>query len=223
MSRSALLMVTESRSGKANSHSIWPLTTPRIAGWPGGGATWKWTLRWRGIRPAPSRPGKEVLRDPWRHGEDHGVFRAKRPASAVEVERDGARRPRSRIARSRSPKRTAEPRAARKASAGSMKLLASPCAANSGWQAFPPAARVSRSKAAASGGRAFRRIGVERRRSGADARAARRAGPRSRIASPTVAVLPLHEHAERGEIFAKRRCRARASSDRTATTESGPR
>ena len=33
---------------------------------------------------------KKVLRDPWRHADNHGIVRAKRLRRAVKVERDGA-------------------------------------------------------------------------------------------------------------------------------------
>ena len=38
---------------------------------------------------------KEVLRDPWRHAEDHGIVRAKLLLRPVKVERNGALRPRN--------------------------------------------------------------------------------------------------------------------------------
>ena len=90
MSRSALLIVTESRSGKANSHSISPLTTPRMAGWPRGGAIWKWALRIAAKFVWRRHARKKVLRDPWRHADNHRIVRAKRLRRAVKVERNGA-------------------------------------------------------------------------------------------------------------------------------------
>ena len=150
MSRSALLMVTESRSGKANSHSISPLTTPRIAGWPRGGAIWKWTLTMRAEFVRRRQPGSSSCAI---QGGTPTITQSLAPSASarpVEVERNGA--PALETDR---PQAVAEAhRAAARGEKGERRIDEAAGEAHgrrsSGWQAFPPAARVSRSKAAAS-------------------------------------------------------------------------
>ena len=55
--RSAALIVTDNRSGKANSHSIVPLTIPIIGASPGGGASRKCALTMAQNCDGVSRPG----------------------------------------------------------------------------------------------------------------------------------------------------------------------
>ena len=94
-------------------------------------------------------PRKQVPGDPWRRGEDHVIVRAKLLLRPVEVERDGAR-----VLETDGSKAIAEPD--RRSPCGEKskrridETVREPMAANSGRQAFPPAARVSRSKAAVS-------------------------------------------------------------------------
>ena len=144
ISRSALLMVTESRSGKANSHSISALTTPRIARLAArrrdmemdieNGAKFVWRRQ----------AGKQVLRDPWRRAEDHGVVRAE--LSCVRRRNRARRRasPRNGSPEGDRRSRTATPRAARKASAGSMKLPRESMAGEQRVAGLAPPRRASR-------------------------------------------------------------------------------
>ena len=185
----------------------------------------KWALTIARNSSGAVRPGRRSCADPGRHADNHPHRLRRASADAlVEVEPDGAlaRRNGSPAGGRRSGSRAV--RAARKASAGSMKLRASPWPANSGWQALPPAPSVSRSRAGGKRGGAFRRVGVER---GGQERAPQSLVERS-LAAPSPRrpsrVRRLQEqHAERSEIFAQRRARRPPLSDRTATMGHGPR
>ena len=105
---------------------------------------------------------KQVLRDPRRHADDHGVV-LRRAAAARRRSRGRRRgRPRNGSPRRRSPKRTVEPRAARKASAGSMKLLREPMAGEQRMAGAAAGRECLAQQSRRQRGRAFRRIGVQR-------------------------------------------------------------
>ena len=110
---------------------------PRIAGCPKGGAIWKWTLRMPRNSSGVVRSGRSSFAI---HGGTPSITKSSAPSSCCVRSKSSetARSPLKRTALRRSPNRTGEPRAARKPSAGSMKLVARPWAANSGWQALPP-------------------------------------------------------------------------------------
>ena len=152
------------------------------------------------------------------HGGTLRIMESSAPSSCRPRSKSSAtaRSPSKRTALRRSPNRTGDPRAARKPSAGSMKLLARPWAANSGWQALPPAARVSRSKAAVSAAELSGGIGIQRARSRAGARAARKAGPRSASRGRLSRLTPSRTR-RAGRDIRQAPCRAHVSFDRTAT------
>src|ERR1700727_2616306 len=87
MSRSALLIVTESRSGKAKSHSISALTTPRIAGCPSGGAIWKWTLRMARNSSGAVKPGRRAFAI---HGGTLRITKSSAPSSCCARSKSSA-------------------------------------------------------------------------------------------------------------------------------------
>ena len=86
-SRSAPLMVTESRSGKAKIHSTVPLITPISGGKP---------LRRRNVEMRVDdgaelgrrrQAGDQRRRHRWRHGKNDGVLRLQRDCVLAEIER----------------------------------------------------------------------------------------------------------------------------------------
>ena len=79
MSRSALLIVTESRSGKANSHSMSAVDDAEDRRLPGRRRDAEMDVEDGAEFVRRRQARKEVLRDPWRDGEDH----ANRPAPSV--------------------------------------------------------------------------------------------------------------------------------------------
>ena len=148
-SRSAPLIVTESRSGKANSHSIRPLTTPII-----GGRCWRRIeaevrvddgAEFRRRRQAGHQRGRR----PRRHREDDGVVRAERDGLIARIERRDPV-----VRQGELPHFVADIDAAafgaNESSAGSISTELSPSRAISGRHACPPASSVSRMIAPAS-------------------------------------------------------------------------
>src|SRR4051794_25752896 len=149
MSRSAPLIVTDRRSGKAKSHSTSPFTTPCISGMPAGGVTRKWALTMAlnsdgtlisGISITAKRAGTARITA----SSGASVICASPKSSSVT--RSSSRV----IARSRRSRRTLPPCSSIYLRAGSTKALDRPSVAISGRQASPPFAKVSRTTAPAS-------------------------------------------------------------------------
>ena len=122
-SRSAPLMVTDSRPGNANSHSTVPLTTPIIGGSLPAASRRKCALTMARNSVGAVRSGTSDAADQRRHREDHARRRARaRTLSLAEIERRDPVALRSASARSRCSNRTVPPlRCRESASAGSIK------------------------------------------------------------------------------------------------------
>ena len=151
------------------------------------------------------RPGRRSFAI---HGGTPRITESSAPSSCCVRSKSSAtaRSPSKRIARRRSPNRTGDPRAARKASAGSMKLCASPWAGEQRVAGLSPRGESLAQQSRGERGRAFRRIGVERRgQQGAPEPLVKRSLAVHGVADRRAP--SLHEHAERSEIFAERRAR----------------
>ena len=109
---SAALTVTDSRSGKANTHSAVPPSSPIIGGVPAGGVKAKCPLTIARCSVGAVRPGTSDRRDPGGERQDHRLVRDRRvldtvapvePRHPVALERQraqaAARSPPSRRAR----------------------------------------------------------------------------------------------------------------------------
>ena len=142
--RSAALMVTDRRPGKANIHSAVPLSTPRIGGRPAGGAMRKCALTMARNSVGTVEVRHQRRRDVGRHREDDGVVGAERDGVAAEIERRDAVAGEAQRAQL---VLEAQHRAALLADAPAparSSVAPRPSRAISGRQARPPAASVSR-------------------------------------------------------------------------------
>ena len=90
MRRSALLIVTESRSGNANSHSISCVDDAEDRRLPEGRGDLEMNIENAAKFVRRRQARKEVLRDPRRHAEDQEIVGAEFPLCPVKVERNGA-------------------------------------------------------------------------------------------------------------------------------------
>ena len=136
MSRSALLIVTESRSGKANSHSISRVDDAQDRGLP---------ARRRDLEMNVENGAKFVWRRQARkrsfaiHGGTPRITESSAPSSCCVRSKSSATARSPQNGRPEGVRRTerADPRAARKASAGSMKLLRGRGRRTAGGRPFP--------------------------------------------------------------------------------------
>ena len=161
-SRSPALIVTETRPGKAKSHSTVAVEDAKDRRQPAGGSIRKCALTMARNSVGTSRPRHQRGRGIGRHGENDGIVGGERNRLAAEIERFDALVAEARCARNWCSNRTAAPRCCRRASAGSISV------------ATKPVARNQRPAGAAAGGerladhrggepcRAARRVDVER-------------------------------------------------------------
>ncbi len=142
-------MVTEMRSGKANIHSAVPLITPRIGGGPAGGAMRKWALTMARNSVGTVEAGHQLCGGVGRHRQDHRVLAASAMVSPPKSSASTRSAPK-RMARSWCSRRTSAPRAASKASAGSMSVAPSRRARSAAGRRGRrrPASRASRRRRA---------------------------------------------------------------------------
>ena len=138
-SRSAPLMVTDSRSWKANSHSTVPLMTPMIGGQPAGGAMRKCALTMARNSVGSFQIGTASRGDRRRNGKNDGVVRPKLHAVVAEIERRDARRRRTTMRAADVPNASVRPLACKIAPAPDRRRRCSVRSrAISGRQARPP-------------------------------------------------------------------------------------